>query len=164
MKSWYRQWDDFLNEAEEPKLKSSGNVEAHIDKTMANLTGGQRTEISSALDSLFSDKEFGALFTKYKANPEGVELDDKELLAAKAEEFISSQGLAGELDLPGADAALSFVKNLQDKVGSTMEEDYWSSDISNSPEVSGLSYSKDDAIVSAVVSEPNDGDVNSMYK
>lgn len=164
MKNWYQQWDDFLNEAEEPELKSSGNVEAHIDKTMANLTGGQRTEISSALDSLFSDGEFKSLFAKYKENPDKIQLDDKDLLAAKAEEFITSQGLADELDLPGPDAALSFVSNLEDKLGSTMQEDYWSSDISDSPEVSTLSFTKDDAVLSSVMGEPNDGDVSSMYK
>jgi len=164
MKNWYQQWDDFLNEAEEPKLKSSGNVEAHIDKTMANLTGGQRTEISSALDDLFSDKEFSALFTKYKTNPKGIELEDKDFLAAKAEEFISGQGLASQLDLPGADAALSFVKNLKDKVGSKMEEDYWSSDSVPGPEFKDLSFSEDEAFISAVAGDPKSGDVNSMYK
>ena len=164
MKNWYEQWDDFLNEEKKPKLKSSGNVEAHIDKTMANLTGGQRTEISSGRDDLFSDKEFSALFTKYKADPDTVELNDKEFIGSKAEEFISNQGLSSDLDLPGPDAALSFVRNLKDKLGSTMEENYWTSDATAGPEVSDLSITKNDAIVSSVMAEPNDGDVDSMFK
>lgn len=164
MKNWHQQWDDFLNEAEEPKLKSSGNVEAHFDQTLSNLTPSQRSEISSALKELFSDKEFSGLFTRYQSNSESLELEEKELVSSRAEDFIRQQGLTGEVDLPGSDASIAFLKTLKDKVGSQMEENYWTSNSSPGPEISDLSMSSDEAIVSATVADPSLGDVSSMVK
>lgn len=164
MKNWYEQWDDFLNEVQEPELKSSGNVEAHFDQTLANLNSDQRSEISSAIEELFSDKEFSGLYTKYQNDSESLELEEKELVSDRAEEFIRQQGLSGEVDLPGSDAAIAFLKTLKDKVGTKMEENYWTSDTDPGPEVSSLSMSSDEAIVSSTIAEPSLGDVSSMVK
>jgi len=128
MDKWYRQWDDFINEQEEKpedktKLQSSGNVQDHFTQTLANLTSGQRTEISSELDNLFSDPEFKGLFNQYQLNSDSLELADKDFIGSAAEDFIRDQGLATDLDLPGKDAAIEFLVALKDKVGSPMSEE-----------------------------------------
>lgn len=56
------------------------------------------------------------------------------------------------------------MKTLKDKVGSQMEENYWTSNSSPGPEISDLSMSSDEAIVSATVADPSLGDVSSMVK
>lgn len=123
MKDWQAHWDDFINEAEETKLKSSGNVGSHFDRTIANLTPSQRTEIATELDKLFSDQEFSKLFDDYQKDPDSLEDFDKNFLGDTAEEFISQQGLEKEIDLPGDDAGISFISALREKISSLGESD-----------------------------------------
>ena len=154
MKNWYRQWDDFLNEAEEPKLKSSGNVDSHLDKMASELTPAEKQDIKSGLKNLFQDKEFSGLLAKHKSNPDNLNPEDKEYLANTAEEFIREQGLTTKMDLPGADAAIAFVEKMKDKVGfSTMEEKYSldgpGPDQNLDPSTMG--YSLDDAVMSSTL-------------
>ena len=154
MKNWYQQWDDFLNEQEEVKLKSSGNVDAHFDQTVSELTPAQRQDIKSSLGDLFQDKEFAGLYAKYKNDPDKLELQDKDFLSGTAEDFIRGQGLSSELDLPGGDAAIAFVDKLKDKIGSSAMEERYTLDgpgpnSANSP--AKIGYDVDDAVASSVI-------------
>ena len=154
MKDWYNQWDDFLNEQEEPKLKSSGNVDAHLDQTVAKITPAQKQDIKSELENLFQDKEFAGMFAKYQSDPDKVELQDKDYLSGAAEEFIRGQGLSSEVDLPGADAAIAFLKKLKEKFGSSAMEERYTLDgpgpnPANSP--SKIGFDMDDAVASSVL-------------
>ena len=158
MKRWYRQWDDFLNEAEEPKLKSSGNVDSHFEKTVADMTAGQKTEVSDALEDLFSDQDFSSLFTKYQADPDSLELEDKDFLADAAEQFIRERGLTDAIDLPGPDAAIEFVHTLKKKV-KAMEEEAGDYSLHSDPmpgpfHVGQTGLNRDEAIVGAAVGAP----------